>query len=494
MPVCQVPSEAEHFSGKRSEFYSVINSKCLTLKDRKKVTFKPSHVLLCIDDIYDMHHRLPNLYSTDQIESLLKRIQRDMDIDLSTLSKEELASLNQGGQIRHLLHLLSWRQLESIIAENLALQLDAKFLVWAVKQLSETINLWFASGNTPVYLSHPITDARKEKNETSDWPKFTEEINMMQSLLSELDITLIMPTGIDELRFEIKDKKYTGRLLARWPLILNDINNLLYSLPKNISDIEYETFLLPKYWNFEHQKLSDLNPDTCSESLRCEISAILQVFVRGIEAQIAARDFLFIYHSDGVLVYRPYYSRKPRPIFSGGVDAEVRLWEDIVQLNEKKRIAFVHYTEDITAMLSAKRYTLWAECVDAFWGVLNSKYTIDRDTAENMLQNKGRINVVQEILNQSNIATGDRRKIQKSFPDDWRNAKIVLLKKLLTDALDEEIDEKLIGIWIFRDFNAAKTEFCKISDFLKSGIPIGNGWETQIDSIFPDKHATSNKK
>jgi hypothetical protein len=109
-----------YYSGKRNEFYSVVDLVTLATDN-----LKPTSVLLFIDDLYDMYARLTErdqLYSHSQIESFLRKFERDTGIDIHSLSRERLSSKIMGWEIRNLLHHLSWRRLESVMAENLAYQ------------------------------------------------------------------------------------------------------------------------------------------------------------------------------------------------------------------------------------------------------------------------------------------------------------------------------------------------------------------------------------
>jgi len=480
-----------YYSGKRSEFYSVVDRDCFFLKAVGQVILKPTCVLLLIDDIYDMYTRLPDLYSPDQIESFLRKLQRDINIDASMLSKDRLSSLTFGWEVRNLLHLLSWRHLEPIVAENLALQLGARFLAWPVKQFIEPIKSYLKNSEaTAIYLSHPITDPRNERNESEQWPAFTtNEINKLQETFSAEGITLVMPTGIDELRFQVRNHQYTGVLEARWPLVSAEETKILYSRPDNVQDIHYSTLLKPQYWDFQEKNLFPLGENEYTQALRSEVNAFLQVLVREIEAQISSRDFLFIYHTKGLIVYRPYYAKEPRPTFSGGVDAEVRLWEDIVQLGEQRFIAFVHFKNDVTSMLRSKKEGILQEFTDTVWGLLAKKYYIGRNTIANMVESRGNITEIENILNKANIAQTDRKKLKTGFCENWKQGKIELLEKYLNDTV--EVEEKLTGVWILENFDLLRAEAKNIANFLRSGTPRGNTWEEQIESLFPDDLITT---
>ena len=372
------------------------------------------------------------------------------------------------------------------MAENLAHQLGVPFLVWSVKQLTESIKLCFDNPESlPIYLSHPVSEPRRERDENGHWPEFTYEVNQLQQVLCEHGITLIMPTGIDELRFHLQEGRYTGYLKDRWPLIDNE-TELLYSPSGEAADFHYKALLLPKYWDPENRKLFPLEIDEWSATLKSEVNAFLQVLVREIESQIAWRDLLFIYHTEGLMVFRPFYAREPKATFSGGVDAEVGLWEDLSQLGSKKRAVFIHFEEDVKLMFEAKRERIWKEFVYAVWDLLHKKYNIkDRDIVENMVQNRGDISEVEKILNRSNITQRDKEVLRSEFLEIWHQGKIYLLKKYLISAVNVK-EEKLIGIWILKDFEQLKKESVNIANFLRNGGQSGNNWEEQIENLFPD--------
>src|SRR5207253_6605275 len=123
--------------------------------------------------------------------------------------------------------------------------------------------------------------------------------------------------------------------------------------------------------------------------LKDEVDANIQLLIAEIESQISSRDFLFVYHTKGLLVYRPYFGKKPKASFSGGVDAEVRLWEDIVQLGLTRRIAFVHFEPDVKLMLTAKT-GINEEFVDQIWTLLKI-WKVPRDMVKGMVSNRGNV-------------------------------------------------------------------------------------------------------
>ncbi len=245
-----------YFGGERNEFYSPLSNKLFT-----KDNLVPSHVLLFIDDVYDMYLRLSkkkSLYTPgDRVPGYLGRIKEDEDIEVTTLSDKTLAVLCMEWQVDIFTRLLHWRYLEMISAENLAAQLnlDSQFLVWGTKQLTKAAALWLKKSNPIVYLSHPISRPRKMPKQNGQWPPVVKQFNNLQLLFSRENITCIMPTAIDELR--IKRSKSQGSDFAlrepilgeRWPLP-GSKNGVVYSKPEAVEGMHPRGILALESWDF----------------------------------------------------------------------------------------------------------------------------------------------------------------------------------------------------------------------------------------------------
>jgi len=481
-----------YYSSKRSEFYSVVDFSSLLSENNGGPELRITKILLLVDDIYDMYTRLSELYSPSQVGPLMER----MGIPVSESSKETIARVTMTWQTNRLLSLLSWRSVEPIIAENLALRLNSEFLIWPVKQGIDAITIWLKKSPHAVYLSHPIGEPRRQQNSTGKWPSFTTEVNKLQKQFSKHGITLASPTGIDEYRFEEKKAssstmpRYTGRLNARWPLIEKD-SDTLYKRPKMGGSPDYEELLLPRYWDPPTGELWLLKGNYPRE-LKDEVDANIQLLIAEIESQISSRDFLFVYHTKGLLVYRPYFGKKPKASFSGGVDAEVRLWEDIVQLGIASRIAFVHFEQDVRSMLFAKKDQVGDEFVDQMGTLLKKILKVPRETIKGMVQNQGKVKEVQDILNRSNLAQRDRIKLERAFQANWKTGKVELIRKYLAGGVT--VSKELIGIWILESYQALQSELAAIAHFLQTGSPQGNNWEPQVQSLLLDNQIIAKQR
>src|SRR5438105_708314 len=471
-----------YYSTKRSEFYSVADFSPLLQDTTHALKIRINKVLLLIDDVYDMYMRLPELYSPSQIEPLMER----MNVDITKASKETMSRVTMSWQTRNLLHLLSWRNVEPIIAENLARQLNAEFLIWPAKQLIKAIKLWLTAPSQAVYLYHPIGDPRRQRNSTGAWSSFIKEINNLQDTFAKHSITLAAPTGIDEYRFEEGKSHggelphYTGNLTERWPLISG--SSTLYTRPDAVKDPQYLKLMKVRYWDPNARELKELSGNY-SQVLKDEIRSNCQVLITEIESQISSRDFLFVYNTKGLLVYRPYHSKEAKASFSGGVDAEVRLWEDIVQLGLTRRIAFVHFEPDVKLMLTAKT-GINEEFVDQIWTLLKI-WKVPRDMVKGMVSNRGNVKEVEDILNRSNLAQADKAKLEREFHDNWETAKVELLRKYLSNGV--QVDDRNVGIWLVKNSKSFQLESLNVAHFLRNGTPRVNNWESTAGSLIDDK-------
>lgn len=94
-----------YYSGKRNEFYSVVDQATLATDN-----LKPTSVLLFVDDLYDMYAQLTEseqLYSPSQVDQFLRKFERETVIDIDSLPRERSSSIIMGWEIRNLLHHLS---------------------------------------------------------------------------------------------------------------------------------------------------------------------------------------------------------------------------------------------------------------------------------------------------------------------------------------------------------------------------------------------------
>jgi hypothetical protein len=493
-----------YFSDKRNEIYGAISPQDLIYEvedeeGRRTELLKPDKVVLLVDDVFDMYTRLApkgRLYSSDaeRIMPYILRVLREKDIEPFNLTDSALASITAGALLRDILHLLSWRCMETVMAENLATIFGAGFLHWGVKQAQGSLLLWLRGEyRSTVYLSHRISEVRRQQEGEGTWPTFCEEVNDVQDRMCDNGITLVSPSAIDELRFEVDRDSghYTGTLSPRWPLRRQGA--MLYEKPHSAADADYTDILFPRWgWDAKGRKPPTLvaldDPLPLRQRLGSEaIDAFVTVLAREVERQVGARDFLILTHSDGVLVYRPYFPGEGVTTFSGGVGAEVELWEQIASLARPSRthIAFVHIRSDITAMFKALGdEALGLSLARGVVKVLaQSGVPVPPDLVHAILLPGRDVQEAEGLLSKAKIDHAVKQKLRGMLPQKLREARVEVVKVYLTGKFD--VPEDVCGRWVAGDSQELEASWADIASFLSSGQPRGNDWAGRVDDLLP---------
>lgn len=356
------------FNPDTSEFFSPVDPLRLQRTDCRIV-----HVVILIDDIYDMFCRLQgdlDLYSDRNMAQ-----HRDM---LAKLAPE----LNQPGLQAYAVEialgeLIAWRRAEMIHAENLAKSLGARFTVLGTKHHRRALEILVARPDAPrIYLSHRITEPRRHNSRTrtkrhrvGTWLPIADEVNALHAEFTspDRDVTtegqvLVTPTAIDELRFDHANKQ--GRrnpfLGPRWPM-LKQLEQLLWSIPAPRPDSATQaehTGILTGHTDplSNYPKYPRANPVSRS------VAALL---ANRIFFEIAFRDHVIVENTPNLCAFRPFFGAESDAAGSGadwssGVKREIEHWEDSQKLHgediptgtiprdlEPRLIAFVHTEKEI---------------------------------------------------------------------------------------------------------------------------------------------------
>ena len=239
------------YNGKRDKFFSPVNPMLLS------GSLNLTHLLLLIDDLYDMYLRLTSTGDVfdpkSEMADLLTKAQED-GINLADLPKHRHASFCMEWQMSVMTKILWWRHLETILAENIAVQLSANFLVWSVKQITKPIALWVKNDHpVSVYFSHPISRPRRQYRITKTWHEAVFQFNKLQAELCKRGLVGVMPTGIDEYRIsKITRDKIEMRqplLEERWPMPERHLT--LYSPLDKVAEQCHKDVLGFKLWDFQ---------------------------------------------------------------------------------------------------------------------------------------------------------------------------------------------------------------------------------------------------
>lgn len=314
---------AAYFKPDSTEFVPIADVK-------KLLGIKPKCVVHLIDDIYDV---LDWLRGPDGIFN---------HIDLPEDNFEQLQRC-----IRDLMSTLIWRQAEAGASIHLASLLNnIPLFTLATKHRCRLLQKLFETNVHPVYLSHPISEARKkavagDKKLFEDWA--AEVGNLADHLSTKLDVW--EPTTIDELRLKLvqivaptekgkleETKMYIPRLLQRWPL--GNADEILWSQPPQ----QTEEPLDPAFFltNDEVKKIENaetwdqivklLGQDKCTK-LRF-ISGQLAHLVSLISIQINSRDRTLVGQCPAIIIYRPVFNGNK----ATGVVKELQAHRKLVEL------------------------------------------------------------------------------------------------------------------------------------------------------------------
>ncbi len=373
------------FNAVRSEFYSPVAPSIFV--DRG---FCPDRFVILFDDIFDMLRRLSvddpdpwkaGIFSPSLGESMfLDRAARTLDLTRSEdLVAEERSYLRTEYRVQALTKLLAWRRAEIVQAELLAGQIDAEFLPYGVKHavdgLVNACRLSSAASRT-LYVSHPISQPRRETRKGDDWPGVVHECNRLPETLTRMSCIPIMPTAIDELRLEQSDSGLFDRaplLSCRWPM-QSSPTGLIHSDAISFSEAE-RSLLLPDAY------------DEMPETHRVAVAGLMRGLEASISAEVPFRDHLIVAHAKDLLVYRPLYGDDST--FSGGVEHEISHWEELANAAPGERhVAFIHTFDDVRSVLRAieadsTRFGTWGQFFENdVRKQLLSKYTLHATAKE----------------------------------------------------------------------------------------------------------------
>jgi hypothetical protein len=86
-------------------------------------------------------------------------------------------------------YLLIWRAQEVTLVQSIVKQLDCKFLLWGIKQDPKVLIDWLKNPKNEIfYLSHPISEPRRDLKSTAKWPDIVRVINDLQLILEKHDM------------------------------------------------------------------------------------------------------------------------------------------------------------------------------------------------------------------------------------------------------------------------------------------------------------------
>jgi len=150
---------AVYHTDKFGDFYSPVDGEIL------RQLPPPDKFLTLIDDIGDVAHRL-----------------REEGQVFSTRARVGLPSVREA--IRDLLTILEWRAMEFTVSRLLGTFVGATPFLLAVKHPSATATRILLGNGVPSYVSHSISDSRRQVQESGSWPGFMTEVQLFTDALS----------------------------------------------------------------------------------------------------------------------------------------------------------------------------------------------------------------------------------------------------------------------------------------------------------------------
>ena len=479
------------YGGRRDEFYSPLDVRSLLKTKGDEIIFGPSHVLLLIDDIYDSYLRLTKegeiFDVNNRVEPYLEQIWDDEGNSGPEAFRPELrSSLTLQWKLGILTNLLSWRHSEILMAEALANQAGAEFLLWGVKQPVQLAATWLSTMNPKsVYLSHPISRPRRKKRQQGAWPEVVFEFNQLQERLFQNGLTAIMPTAIDEFRIRRRKPKKaslgqrSAELEERWPVPTEDVELLLYSFPPDCADMNHLRLFTSPEMPVPDPAVTDVQ---------------LRALENHISFQVSSRDHLLVSHTNYLLVFRPFYrATDDAPIeFSDGVKAEIDHWTIMARSNVKRRAAFIHLLEDVKTFwlfiqsAAARQRGLFIDQLieDEIVSILASRLGRDSVATRRILK-AVKAKKVSTTLDKG--ATPDANRVRGLLPEVTEQARIIAVGQLLTGT---PISPQ-VGLWILN--GSAELEACcaQIAVFFKDDdSPSPEEWKQALaKGLFANKSA-----
>lgn len=332
------------YSARRSELYSTLGRPIASAAE-----FRYDHIVLLIDDVYDIQRRLG---SPGDIYDLKKRLDRHLLSQKLDAYREGTDALDEQGRVSWwqlraenvnatLTEIAMWRRFDMIQAELLSRAHGCRLTVLGVKHPFRSLRQLLSDpkATTTAYLSHPISRPRRAvlSGSVPSWPDVVLSSNRLGDRLAEAGIDLVMPTSIDEFRVTPSPASESPmqrpyELGARWPNLSPTGAILENDDPASLP----------------------LQPDD-------EVKLALGTYARALEKMIIGevpfRDHFLVSNTDAFLVYRPMFgvgisaaTAERGGSFSGGVQAEIDHWVDCwstEQRSPKRRALFVHCLSDI---------------------------------------------------------------------------------------------------------------------------------------------------
>jgi len=464
------------------EFFSVFNSAdftSLTKDDNSKI----SHVIHIIDDVYDVFARLQEpkeLFGDVAISEFMENYVKSFHLKFKDLQKNTKAYVSW---IQNCINsILIWRSQELLFTQNVATQFNCKFLLWAIKQDPSVLLDWIQTDVDVFYISHPISEPRRLQKKRNNWPTMVEYLNNFQFELRKKKVYTVMPTAIDEYRFDKNNKGFTGDLTSRWPIPKNVKKQFQGNkiIPPNS---DWKNLLAPVKLTFGSNLYSITNrTKTTTNLIHDYANAAFNSIEMQITQSLANRDHTLVWHTNGVIVIEPYDPENGK--LHGGVNKELDYLRGVNDSIEKetqpgkppqyRKLCAIFLDDTFTQIIDHEDFQ--DQYISRLVDLVSKKESIAKAIVQFLIDKYGKLNLGSTSLG-GRISSTQQTNLMTNMPTHQQDAilDVFLLKAL---AMSKKTDS--IGIIIIPKISSLTSipTINVIESFLVQGKSLQ--WETKI--------------
>lgn len=383
---CFLIGHAVYYANIRKEYYSIFDANHI-LNNLKKIT----HVVLVTDDIFDLYWQLSGgnkeLFGDTALRLFAEDYKRNVDTTLET----ELDARGYLNWMQFCMSsVLSWRSQEIILVQNISSQLNCdNFILWGLKQNINVLQNWISGSDEKIfYISHPISELRRKRQKLANI-ELAKVITNIQNKLMPHKTNTVMPTSLDEFRFKKKNTNYTPKLSERWP-ISKEVKKTLSRNNLLVNDEHCVDFFKP--YNLEFQANKTKKKKARPKPHQEYVNGCFSSLEMGIVEQLANRDHLLVWLTDGIIVIEPWSEKYH--VIHGGVRKELQYLRDVnrnirltpeTKRSEKKLVVLISNS-------SLKNVTKQSKFQDRAHSILtelvSSKHTLDLNDVHSSIDKK----------------------------------------------------------------------------------------------------------
>lgn len=470
-----------YYNDSTREFFTIFDTSFLLqlLRD-KKLTL--SHVILAIDDIFDTLFILSGdkeLYGHSALYDFMNEYSKALEVPIAYVQNNPTAHLSW---LHYCLNsILNWRSQEVILAQNIAKQGQSRFILWGIKQNPQVLIAWLKSERKIFYVSHPISDPRRFRASNPDWPEIVCTINNVQETFRANNMLTVMPTAIDEYRFEkSKDNKgnYTSRLTPRWP-VPQDTAVILTENELMDKDIDKTNIIFPELIEFDMDGIKNRKEVQIAE-IQGFVNGVWSTLEMSVREQLGNRDHLLVWSTDGIIVIHPYTPRKDgkRGAIHGGVQKELDYLRKVnATLASPRQLCAIFLKDTVRSILAEEDFK--EEYIDQLCSIVSQKHGQRLTDVSQSIDENGDFRPVSGAMGTQYIPRAVRDQISPRMTQyKYEAIEAEFISRTLTMDIDSLKFISIIFLNEIKDLTSSDT-VRKIRDFLVGGVP-DDSWKQDL--------------